>query len=189
MTTAVDTIFFLLVAIGRERLRVLAPALPAFLTTLARDGRGGRRTFDDWLRGVVVGRAFALDEEAVQALCATASQVVVAGMLRPNPVLLDDYLRVLVEQGSLLAIEAVTVYKEPAELKRGAQHPFAVSTGRPRRRQSCRKRAVRSVTRYCSCRRRWTCSASAIPSCAPRSAPPSPTPSANGSIMSMRVRS
>jgi len=93
-------------------LRVLAPALPAFLTTLARDGRGGRRTFDDWLRGVVVGRAFALDEEAVQALCATASQVVVAGMLRPNPVLLDDYLRVLVEQGSLLAIEAVTVYKD-----------------------------------------------------------------------------
>ena len=94
-TTAVDTIFFLLVSLGVERLRPLAPALPAFLTTLAREGRGGRRTFDDWMRGVVVGRAFALDEEAVQALCVTASQVVVAGMLRPNPALLDEYLRVL----------------------------------------------------------------------------------------------
>jgi len=112
MTTAVDTIFFLLVSLGVERLRTLAPALPAFLTTLAREGRGGRRTFDDWMRGVVVGRAFALDEEAAQALCVTASQVVVAGMLRPNPALLDEYLRVLVEQGSLLAIEAVTLFKD-----------------------------------------------------------------------------
>ena len=111
-TTAVDTIFFLLVSLGRDRLRALAPALPAFLATLAREGRGGRRTFDDWMRGVVVGRAFELEAEAIEGLCVTASQVVVAGMLRPNPALLDEYLRILVEQRSPLAIEAVTFYKD-----------------------------------------------------------------------------
>ena len=110
MTTAVDTLFFLLVSLGVERLRTLAPALPAFLTTLAREGRGGRRTFDDWMRGVVVGRAFALDEDVIEALCVTSSQVVVAGMLRPNPDLLQEYRRALEPTRSSAALEAVDLY-------------------------------------------------------------------------------
>ena len=110
MTTAVDTIFFLLVALGRERLRTLAPALPAFLTTLAREGRGGRRTFDDWMRGAAVGRAFELEAEAIEALCVTSSQVVVAGMLRPNPDLIKAYRRALEPLHSSAALDAVDNY-------------------------------------------------------------------------------
>jgi hypothetical protein len=106
-STIIDTIYFLLVALGPDALRGLIRSLPRFLVTLAREGRTGRRTFEDWLRAAVVARAFDLDEESAEALRVASPQVVMAGMLRPDPVFLQDYRKELEGLGASSAIDAV----------------------------------------------------------------------------------
>ena len=120
-TALIDTLFFLLAALGRETVRRRAPALPEYLIALASHAAPARKTFEDWLRAAVVAEAFELAEEAAAALREASPQVVVAGMLRPDPGFLGAYKDYLQRSGLDFALPPVERYE------RGLAEPFDLS--------------------------------------------------------------